>query len=67
MEDADPRQAVRQLIDSLHSPPLRGEKLTLYLDGELRRFLSTSIKPTQEGMKEACQRADRLIKDFGKH
>ena len=66
MEDADPRQAVRQLIDSLHSPPLRGEKLTLYLDGELRRFLSTPIKPTQEGMKEACQRAERLIKDFAR-
>ena len=33
---------------------------------ELRGFLSTPIKPTQEGMKEACQRAERLIKDFAR-
>jgi len=63
MQDADPRRAVRQLIDDLHSP-LRGEKLSLYLDQELARFLSAPIEPTQEGMSEACWWADRLIKEF---
>ncbi len=65
MQNADPRRAVHQLIDNLHSP-LRGQKLALYLDQELAHFVSAPIEPTQEGLSEACRWAKQLIKEFAR-
>src|SRR4051794_20423625 len=63
--DADPRRAIRQQIHHLHYG-LRGEKLAIYLNQELTRFLSLSIEPTPEGMSEACRWAERFNKEFAK-
>src|SRR4051794_5920971 len=65
MQDADPRRAIRRQIDNLHFG-LRGEKLSIYLNQELTRFLSLSIEPTREGMSEACRWAERLNKEFAR-